>query len=85
MAEFGSKLMENADSSAQLYRRFCQLLVAARKKASSTQTQLAEKLGCRQPLVAKIESGKRRLDVAEFVEVAQAIGVDPTRIIKETC
>jgi hypothetical protein len=38
---------------------------------------------CQQPLLAKIEGGKRRLDVAEFIEVAQAIGVDPARIIKK--
>ena len=56
---------------------------SARKKQGLTQWQLAEKLGCQQPLVAKIERAARRLDIAEFVEVAQAIGVDPSRIIKK--
>jgi hypothetical protein len=40
---------------------------------------VAEKLGCQQPLVAKIKRAARRLDVAEFMEVA--IGVNPSRII----
>jgi len=44
---------------------------------------LTDKLGCQQPLVAKIERAARRLDVAEYIEVAQAIGVDPSKIIKK--
>ena len=75
--------MEKTESSAQLNLRCAQLLRAARKKRGLTQWQLAEKLGCQQPLVAKIERASRRLDVAEFMEVARAIGVDPSRIIKK--
>ena len=75
--------MEKMASSAQLNQRCAQLLKAARKKRGLTQWKLAEKLGCQQPLVAKIERAARRLDVAEFMEVAQAIGVDPSRIIKK--
>jgi transcriptional regulator with XRE-family HTH domain len=44
---------------------------------------LAERLGCQQPLVAKIERAARRLDIAEFIDVALAIGVDPSKIIKK--
>ena len=58
-------LMEKMDSSVQLNQRYAQLLKAARKKQGVTQWQLAEKLGCQQPLVAKIERAARRLDVAE--------------------
>jgi len=65
--------------AAQINLRCAQLLKAARTKP----WQLAEKLGCQQPLVAKIERAARRLDVAEFVEVAQAIGADPSRIIRK--
>ena len=75
--------MEKMASSAQLNQRCAQLLRSALKKQGLTQWQLAEKLGCQQPLVAKIERAARRLDVAEFMEVAQAIGVDPSRIIKK--
>jgi transcriptional regulator with XRE-family HTH domain len=75
--------MEKMVSSSQLNQRCAQLLKAARKKQVLTQWQLAEKLGCQQPLVAEIERAARRLDVAEFIDVAQAIGVDPSRIIKK--
>jgi len=60
-----------------------QTLEGRAEKQGLTQSQLADKLGCQQPLGAKIERAARRLDVAEFVEVAQAIGVDPSRIIKK--
>ncbi len=76
-------LMEKMASSSELNQRCAQLLKSARKKQGLTQWQLAEKLGCQQPLVAKIERAARRLDVAELIEVAQAIGVDPSRIIKK--
>jgi len=75
--------MEKMASSSQLNQECAQLLKAARKKQGLTQWQLAEKLGCQQPLVAKIERCARRLDVAEFIDVALAIGVDPSKIIKK--
>jgi len=75
--------MEKMVSSSQLSQRCAQLLKAARKKQGLTQWQLAEKLGCQQPLVATIERAARRLDIAEYIEVAQAIGVDPSKIIKK--
>jgi hypothetical protein len=33
--------------------------------------------------VAKYERGERRLDVLEFLDVAEAIGFDPGRFIKK--
>ena len=33
--------------------------------------------------VTKYESGERRLDVVEFVEVAEAIGFDASEVIRE--
>jgi transcriptional regulator with XRE-family HTH domain len=76
-------LMEKMVSSPQLNQECAKLLKAARKKQGLTQWQLAEKLGCQQPLVAKIERAARRLDIAEYIEVALAIGVDPSKIIKK--
>ena len=42
-----------------------------------SQTVLAERLGRPQSFVSKYEHHERLLDVAEFVEIAQAIGSDP--------
>ena len=68
---------------SERYRRFQQLLVAARKAADLTQAQVAGRLSKPQSYVAKYEGGERRLDVIEFLEVARAIDFDPAEIIWE--
>ena len=55
----------------------CQALVDARIKAGLGQDDLAAKLKCHQSLVARVESGQRRVDVVELVVLARAIGFDP--------
>lgn len=62
--------------------RFCELMIAARKKAGLTQASLAKRLRKPQSFVAKYEGGERRLDVLEFLAVAAAIGVEPTRLLR---
>lgn len=57
------------------------LLVQARKDSGLTQAELGERIGQRQTFVSKFELGERRLDVAEFVTVARAIGSDPNELI----
>ncbi|MHA7774688.1 helix-turn-helix domain-containing protein [Roseibium sp. M-1] len=58
-------------------------LVQLRKAAGLTQEQLASKLGKPQSFVAKYEGGERRLDLVEFLDVAEAIGSDPIHILKK--
>ena len=53
------------------------LLIAARKAAGLTQEEVAVRLGRPQSFVAKYEGGERRIDVVEFVAVAQALEQDP--------
>ena len=67
---------------SDLYRRIIELLVQARKDAGITQVELGKRLGQRQTFVSKFELGERRLDVAEFVTVARAIGTDPCELIQ---
>ena len=62
--------------------RFRRLLIDARKRAGLTQATVATRLHRPQSYVSKYESGERRLDVIEFVQVADAIGVDPATVIK---
>lgn len=69
--------------SSKRYGVLCDLLVEARQSAGVTQSELAAKLGRPQSFVSKFEHGERRLDVIEFVEVAQALDADPARIIKK--
>ena len=57
-------------------------LVEKRKKAGLTQGAVAAKLGRYQSFVATIESGQRRIDVVELLDIADAIGFDPHEAIK---
>ena len=59
----------------------CQALVDARKSAGLGQDDLANRLKCNQSLVARIESGERRIDVVELVVLARAIGFDPFDVL----
>lgn len=59
-----------------------ELLIAARDRAGLTQQKLAKRLGKPQSFVAKYEGGERRLDLIEFIVIAQAIGADPMRILR---
>lgn len=56
------------------YLRLTELLVQARADAGLSQVDLAARLNRPQSFVSKYESGERRLDVVEFVEVTEAIG-----------
>jgi transcriptional regulator with XRE-family HTH domain len=64
------------------YDLFLDLLVKARKGASLTQAEVADRLRRPQSYVSKYESGERRLDVVEFLDLARAIGFDPAKLIK---
>lgn len=57
------------------------MLIAKREAKGMTQTDLAEKLGQYQSFVARIESGQRRIDVIEYLDIAEAIGFDPKRAL----
>jgi transcriptional regulator with XRE-family HTH domain len=61
---------------------FCELVIAARKKAGLTQEKLAKRLKRHQSFVAKYEIGERRLDVIEFVTIIRAMGADPVRLLR---
>ncbi len=57
------------------------MLIEARLAAGLTQVDLADRLHRPQSYVSKYESGERRLDVVEFLEVADGIGVHAGDIV----
>lgn len=59
------------------------LLIKEREAAGVTQAELAAALGQYQSFVARLESGERRIDVIEFLDIAQVIGFDPKSIISK--
>lgn len=63
------------------YNLFLELLIKARKEADLTQAEVAGRLRRPQSYVSKYESGERRLDVVEFLDLAWAIGFDPSKLI----
>ncbi len=58
-------------------------LAAARREAKLTQVELARRLGKPQSVVSGYETGKRRVDVVEFLLIARTLGADPVEIFTE--
>jgi len=63
------------------YRLIIERLRQARLEAGMTQAELAEELRVPQSFVAKVERLERRLDILEFVQIAEAIGISPGELI----
>lgn len=68
---------------SEKYALFRQLLIEARQKKGLTQSQVAETLNKPQSFVSKYESGERRIDLIEFLEVAQVLGVPPYEFLRK--
>lgn len=64
------------------YKRLRSLLTTTRLSAGLTQAALSAKLRKTQSFVSKYESGERRLDMIEFLEVCKALGADPIVIVE---
>lgn len=62
-------------------KTFLALLIATRKEKQLTQWDVASRLRRPQSFVSKYETGERRLDVIEFVEVARALDTDPLDLL----
>ena len=58
-----------------------EVLARTRERAGVKQSELAARLGVPASYLSKIENGTRRLDVIEFVRIAEAIGSDPAEIV----
>lgn len=69
--------------SSSSYNYFRGLLAKARKDAKLTQAELATRLQRPQSYISKYESGERRLDIIEFLEVAESLDIDPLDLIRE--
>lgn len=57
-------------------------LATQRKAKGFTQTQVAQALGRHQPFVANIESGERRVDIVELLELADIIDLDVEALVR---
>ncbi|MEM9619297.1 MAG: helix-turn-helix transcriptional regulator [Pseudomonadota bacterium] len=59
------------------------ILTEKREASGMTQTEIADKLGEYQSFVARVESGQRRVDVIEFLDLTEILGLDPKKVIAE--
>lgn len=65
------------------YEALTAVLKRTRKQCGLTQVALAARLDKPQSYVSKYESGERRLDVIEFLTIAQKMEVDPVIMLRE--
>lgn len=56
-------------------------LIAKRLLAGPTQVGLAKLLKVQQSLVARLESGQRRIDVVEFLQLSEILKFDAVALI----
>lgn len=71
-----------ASTQPDLYKTLLQALIQARKDAGITQVELAARIGRRQTFVSKYETEERRLDVAEYIAIARAVGAEPYELMQ---
>ena len=62
------------------HKHLVDLLIATRRRAGITQTQLGALVGKDQRFVSLIERSQRRVDVLEFYALAKALGADPVKL-----
>lgn len=64
------------------HRRLVELLIEARQQAGLTQVELGARLGRYQSVVAAIEGGGRRIDLVEFLAIADALEMDAVAVVE---
>jgi transcriptional regulator with XRE-family HTH domain len=64
-------------------RAILEAVAEARRAAGLSQRQLSEQLKEANNYVQRIESGERGIQVSEFIEIAQALDVDPVELLKK--
>ena len=65
------------------YRALIETLVSERRRQGLSQRELADRLGRHQQFVSRYELGERRLDVVEFADVSESLGISAAVLISE--
>ena len=64
------------------HKALIEFVIKQRKAAGLTQVQVAKRLRRYQSYVTLLETGQRRIDVVEFIEIADAIGFDAATVVR---
>lgn len=65
------------------YQVLAKMLGDLRKQKGMLQQDVADQLKRPQAFVSKYESGVRRLDMVEFLDVVAVLGADPLQLLKQ--
>lgn len=69
--------------TSKTHARLVRMLIDKREAAGVTQTELASKLGEYQSFAARLESGQRRIDIVEFIQLSRVLEFDAKSFIEE--
>jgi transcriptional regulator with XRE-family HTH domain len=69
--------------TSPLQKKLVAMLVEERTKARLRQVDLAKKMGVYQSWVTHMESGQRRIDVIELIELSRVIGFDAAGMVRK--
>jgi transcriptional regulator with XRE-family HTH domain len=72
----------SSNLSSEAYVAFVDALVAIRQEQDISQQQLADRLGKLQSFISKNERRQRRIDVVEFIAIAEALGLDAPDLLR---
>ncbi len=67
----------------RIYRVFGSRLRELREQASVTQEELARRVDLSRTSITNIEKGRQRILLHQFVDLAEALNVDPTALMPE--
>ncbi len=73
--------MEKTLGSAQ-HKALIEFLIKQREEVGMTQAELADAIGEYQSFVARVESGQRRIDVVEFIHLAEVLDFNAQEILE---
>jgi transcriptional regulator with XRE-family HTH domain len=72
---------ETAEGVDPIQRRVGAAIASARASARLSQERLAVEAGLGQPVISRIEAGRRRVGVDELLRIAAALGVDAGELL----
>jgi transcriptional regulator with XRE-family HTH domain len=75
-------ILHSLKRNEKKYKHFLELFYQARVNSGFRQIDLAQIFEMPQSFISKIESGERRIDIIEFIEICEALNISPEEFIK---
>lgn len=68
---------------SERHRMIATALASQRRAKGLSQAEVAKVLGRHQPFIANIESGERRVDLVELMDIAKIIDLDVVALVRD--